>query len=238
MSRAGLSRETVVLFLLVMLSLALPRESLAGTVSEGDVRKALVDYLEDQAPPGTELTQWELGRGDSLPPKGEILAVEKAPGSTWRTDMRMRVLIGNSAREAQAYWVTAGLSYSRKVLVACRNLPIGHLISRGDVRAEFREGWKTDRNVLARLEDVEGRSIRRPVSKGSFIKKWHVKESGTMRNGDAVDIIARKGGLTVKAPGLVMEAGAPGDTVRVLNTATGKEIYARVVDPKTVAVSF
>jgi len=238
MSRADLSRETVILFLLVMLSLALPWESLAGTVSEGDVRKALVDYLEDQAPPGTELTQWELGRGDSLPPKGEILAVEKAPGSTWRSDMRMRVLIGNNTKEARAYWVTAGLSYSRKVLVACRNLPIGHLISRGDVRAESREGWKNDRNVLSRLEDVEGRTVWRPVSKGSFIKKWHVKERGTMRNGDAVDIVARKGGLTVTAPGRVLEAGTPGDTVRVLNTATGKEIYARVVDPKTVAVSF
>ena len=39
-------------------------------------------------------------------------------------------------------------------------------------------------------------------------------------------------------PGELLESGNPGDRIRVLNKASGKEVYATVVDANTVNVSF
>ena len=223
---------------LSLLMLVLPVRLLAGGISDKDIRQALIAYVEDQAPKGTELVQWELGRGDSLPAAGTILRVEKARGADWKSKLPMRLFVETGAGKVQPHWITAHLQYGQTVLVACRTLPIGHQIRRGDFKAEFMDEWKGKGDLISTIEEVEGKQIRRPVSRGAHLKKWHVRVSTAINEGDTVSIIAQKGCIHIEAPGKIMEAGSPGDVVSVLNVATGKKIYATILDPKTVSVAF
>jgi flagella basal body P-ring formation protein FlgA len=66
----------------------------------------------------------------------------------------------------------------------------------------------------------------------------HIREGRNPGSGDPVIIVAQKEGLRIEAPGRLLEAGKEGDRVRVLNVATGTEVYATIVDRNTVTVSF
>lgn len=210
----------------------------AGEVTETQLREALVAYVENRAPAGVEIEQWELQRGESLPLRGKIAAVELASGAEWRERTPIRVQVETDAGPLRTLWVNASLRRARPVVVATRNLPIGHLIRQEDVSTEVREGWRSHEDLYAEAGDVVGKRVWRPVSKGACVKSWHVRDRKGMERGDTVSIVAQAGPVRVEAPGQLLEPGNPGDRVRVLNVASGKELYATVLDAHTVAVSF
>ncbi len=212
--------------------------SVAGEVTESDLRAALVGYIESRAPAGVEMEQWDLRRGDQLPVRGELVGVKLASGAEWRAKTPIRAEVETTSGLVRTLWVSANLRRARPVVVANRTLPIGHRIGRGDVSTEIREGWRNHENLYARAEEVVGKKTWRPVSKGACVKSFHVRDRRDMGRGDAVVIVAESGTIRVQAPGELLESGNPGDRVRVLNKASGKEVYATVVDANTVVVSF
>jgi len=212
--------------------------SVAGEVTESDLRDALVGYIESRAPAGVEMEQWELRRGDLLPIQGELVGVKIASGAEWRARTPIRAEVESSSGLVRTLWVTANLRRARSVVVARRTLPIGHSIGRGDVGTEITEGWRNHEDLYERAEEVVGKKVWRPVSKGSCVKSFHVRDRRNTKRGDAVVILAESGAIRVQAPGELLESGNPGDRVRVLNKASGKEVYATVVDANTVTVSF
>jgi flagella basal body P-ring formation protein FlgA len=212
--------------------------SVAGEVTESDLRAALVGYIESRAPAGVEMEQWDLRRGDQLPVRGELVGVKLASGAEWRAKTPIRAEVETSSGLVRTLWVSANLRRARPVVVANRTLPIGHRIGRGDVSTEIREGWRNHENLYERAEEVVGKKTWRPVSKGACVKSFHVRDRRDMGRGDAVVIVAESGTIRVQAPGELLESGNPGDRVRVLNKASGKEVYATVVDANTVVVSF
>lgn len=226
------------LFLCVAFLLSPVAGTLAGEVTEGGLREELMSYVQDQAPVGVELEQWELRRGDSLPLRGRIVGLELASGAEWRERTPIQVQVETDAGQLRTLWVNAEMRRARAVVVARRNLPIGHRIGPEDVATEVQEGWRNHEDLYDQVGQVVGKRIWRPVSKGACVKTWHVRDRRDMQRGDSVVIVAQSGAIRVEAPGQLLEAGNPGDRVRVLNVVSGKEIYATVVDAVTVAVSF
>lgn len=212
--------------------------SVAGEITESDLREALVAYVESRAPAGVEMEQWELRRGDQLPVEGELVGVKIASGAEWQAKTPIRAEVESTSGLVRTLWVTANLRRARSVVVAQRTLPIGHRIGPEDVGTELREGWRNHEDLHERAADVVGKKVWRPVSKGACIKSWHVRDHRDTQRGDTVVIIAEAGAIRVQAPGELLESGNPGDRVRVLNKASGKELYATVVDANTVTVSF
>jgi flagella basal body P-ring formation protein FlgA len=225
------------LFLTVLL-LALPSVGEAGQITENEVRDALLAYVGDQGPAGVDVERWELRKGDPLPVQGRILGVEMAPGARWGETTPVRMRIESNTGESQTLWITSYLRRACPVVVACRTLPIGHLIETQDVRVETREGWRSREGLYEGLGEVVGRRVQRPVSKGACVKSWHIGEQEGAKRGNAVVILAQTGSVRVQAPGRLLQSGNPGDRVKVLNTASGKEIYATLLDAKTVSASF
>jgi flagella basal body P-ring formation protein FlgA len=115
---------------------------------------------------------------------------------------------------------------------------MGHRIGQKDVDTEIREGWRNHEDLYSSAREVVGKKVWRPVSKGACVKSWHVRDRRDTKRGDTVVIVAQSGSIRVEAPGRLLEPGNPGDRVRVLNVASGKEVYATVLDAKTVSVSF
>jgi flagella basal body P-ring formation protein FlgA len=222
----------------MLLLLTLPSASEAGQITEKEVRDALLSYVRDDGPAGVDVERWELRKGDPLPIQGRILAVELAPGARWGETTPVRMRIEAHTGESQTLWITSYLRRACPVVVACRTLPIGHVIETQDVRIETREGWRSQEDLYEGLGEVIGKRVQRPVSKGACLKSWHIGQQGGPRRGNAVVIVARAGSVRVEAPGKLLESGNPGDRVKVLNTASGREIYATLLDANTVSASF
>lgn len=223
--------------LVAALAAAAPCRAGAQQITEQDLRKALAGYVREHGPAGTRLVDWQAARGISLPLPGRIVAVEKDPAEHWSPRTTLCVRAETGPGKADSFWVIAQLKFVRTVVVACRSLPIGHRIAPGDVRLEVKEGLGRD-GEYGDIEEVVGKEIYRPVSQNACLKHMHIREGRSPGTGDAVVIVAQKEGLRIEAPGRLLENGKEGDRVRVLNVATGTEVYATVVDRNTVAVSF
>ena len=239
-SRTGLLRGCVrtCLVLGVLFLIGPVGKGLTGEITESDLRRALVSYIESRAPAGVEMEQWELRRGDLLPLRGKVVGLELASGAQWREKTPIQAMVETPSGEMRTLWITASLRRARPVVVARRTLPMGHRIGHGDVGTEIQEGWRNHEDFYAEAGEVVGRQVWRPVSKGAHIKSWHVRDRRDMQRGDAVVIVAEGGAIRIEAPGRLLESGNPGDRVKVLNAASGKELYATVVDAQTVHVSY
>jgi flagella basal body P-ring formation protein FlgA len=209
----------------------------ARGMTESDIREALDAFLRDHAPRSLELVQWELRRGDRLPRNGKIVRLEKVSGADWDKQVPVRVVVETDAGKRKTIWVTMDLISLRSVVVASETLPIGHIIGEGDVRLETKNDFRSNKDHLSDMDQVLGKRVRRPVSRGTCLKNWHLNTSeGNTKKGSLVTIVAIRGYVRVEAPGKLLESGKAGDTVRVVNLTSGKLIHASVIDNNTVSV--
>ncbi len=225
------------LFFLAMILFLFPANGRSEEITRNTVDKMIISYIQNYAPVGVEMVEWKFRHSNPLPIKGEIIDFERPVEAGWKAHTSLRMKVNTGGRE-QTFWITLHLVYSRGVVVAGHNLSMGHRIVRNDIKVEVREGWKYLEKSYSQMDEVLGKGIERPVSKGTCIKNWHIRHDQEMKRGDAVVILAQKGCLRVEAPGKVLEVGTPGELVRVLNTLSGKEVFATVLDTATVSVSF
>ena len=124
------------------------------------------------------------------------------------------------------------------LVVATRNLPINHAIGPEDVREEAFTGSPADFDPHVTLEEVLGKRVWRPVSRGTALKSWNVRTVDNVERGDQVLIVAERGVIRVEAPGRALDNGEFGQTIRVMSLVSGKVLEATVVDTQTVSVPF
>ncbi|MBO8142171.1 MAG: flagellar basal body P-ring formation protein FlgA [Firmicutes bacterium] len=81
---------------------------------------------------------------------------------------------------------------------------------------------------------LEGLRATRPLAPGTVLTEAMVEPVPAVWRGKPVEIVARLGPVEVRAPGVALEDGRPGDIVRVENDASGQVLQALVVDGETV----
>jgi len=57
-----------------------------------------------------------------------------------------------------------------------------------------------------------------------------------VHKGDLVRIVLESSSIKVSTAGEVLEAGKVGDTIRVKNTSSNREVRAQVIDKQTVRI--
>jgi flagella basal body P-ring formation protein FlgA len=88
------------------------------------------------------------------------------------------------------------------------------------------------------VEDLAGKVLKRDVPANTIITYQMLVDPVTVKRGDIVNIIVENKKLLVSAKGKTIDKGGIGDTVRVKNISSGKEIIGRVVAHNTIAVDF
>jgi flagella basal body P-ring formation protein FlgA len=85
---------------------------------------------------------------------------------------------------------------------------------------------------------VIGKRTKRAIDPNLPLKLNFLEVPPLVRRGDLVTIVAESDTLKITTQGIVSENGCKGEMVRVINTNSRKDVYARVVDSRTVAVDF
>lgn len=135
-------------------------------------------------------------------------------------------------------YVTFRVSLKKKLFVLKNSMRKGDVIQRSDLLV--REAYLTGAHGAypASINDVQGRILNKDLQAGTTLTTQLLEERHTVKKGEMVEIVARKKNLLIHAKGRALDKGKVGDTVRVKNLESGKEILAKVTAGNAVVVEF
>jgi flagella basal body P-ring formation protein FlgA len=112
----------------------------------------------------------------------------------------------------------------------------GDVITEADIDWVRVEGRRAGTNVATRVEELVGRTPRRPVAGNQPIRLTDVQANFVIAKGSQVTIVLRSGSMTLTARAEALQRGAIGDTIRVRNNQSRRVLDVRVIGPDTVTV--
>ena len=118
------------------------------------------------------------------------------------------------------------------------------LISAGDTIAADDLEWqpvhlsRLSGNSLTDAEQLVGRMAKRPLKAGQMLRQSDVAISLVIRKNDLIRLVVRTGQMTLSVQGKALQDAALGQTVRVVNVNSNRQLSGTVVDAGTVAIGF
>jgi flagella basal body P-ring formation protein FlgA len=118
------------------------------------------------------------------------------------------------------------------------------LISAGDVIAAEDLEWqpvhltRLSANSLTDAEQLVGRMAKRPLKVGQILRQSDVAVSPIVRKNDLIRLVVKTGQMTLSVQGKALQDGALGQTVRVVNVNSNRQLSGTVIDAGTVAIGF
>lgn len=133
-------------------------------------------------------------------------------------------------------WVPVTLESEATVQTASRTLSRGARPSPSDltpVKLVF-PGLSDD--YVTSLDQIEGMHLSRPVAAGAPLLRAQFEPDPIVQKGEAVTLVARQGGMEIRAPGLALADAAPGGRLRVQNVNSLKIVEGRADSSGMVSV--
>ena len=150
----------------------------------------------------------------------------------------LSVIFMVDGRAESKLWVNAHIDVSKEVVVSNHLLRRHYTITEGDIRLENMNLAELSANVVTDPLEVIGKRTKRAIDPNLPLELNFLEVPPLVRRGDLVTIVAESDTLKITTQGIVSENGCKGEMVRVINTNSRKDVYARVVDSRTVAVDF
>jgi flagella basal body P-ring formation protein FlgA len=131
---------------------------------------------------------------------------------------------------------TATIAVAQEVVSLARPVAQGEIIAADAVTRTQIQVTQPLRQVLTQPEDIIGRRARRSLAGHTPLSTQDVTTVAVVHRGDMVRIVLESPLIKVSTPGEALEAGKPGDTIRVKNTTSRREVRAQVIDKQTVRI--
>jgi flagellar basal body P-ring formation protein FlgA len=142
---------------------------------------------------------------------------------------------GQSPKKA---WATVKIEVETDAIVVQKPLNRNQVIEKDDVNVISMDMADLPSNTISSLEDVVGKRTLRAMNPKEVFRTDIIELPPMVKRNDRVSIVAESGSLRITAVGEVKESGSRGERIKVVNLNSNKEIFARVLDAKTVRVEF
>ncbi len=124
------------------------------------------------------------------------------------------------------------------MVVALHQIDHGEIVTAADVVLQKREITQNSHLAARTIDDVIGKRTRTTLRSNQPVRADQVEKVPLVKTGQMVTIVAENEVLKISVSGKARSAGAEGDTIRVQNLTSLKEIPARVISATTVQVAF
>lgn len=131
---------------------------------------------------------------------------------------------------------TAYIAMSQDVVSLTRPLARNDVITADAVTQTQIEVTQPLPQLITHPEEVIGKRARRSLANHTPLSTADVVEAPAVQKGALVTIVLESPMLRVTAPGEALEAGRTGETIRVKNISSKREVRAQVIDKHTVRV--
>jgi flagella basal body P-ring formation protein FlgA len=146
------------------------------------------------------------------------------------------LIAGGSHAGAQRLTLQGRVTATARLPVLRRAIGAGETIRVADVEmAQVRED-ATRRDVIASADKLIGQVARQRLREREPVRETDVRQATLVARNANVTVLLQTGNLSLSVQGRAIEDGARGDTIRIFNTASNRQIEGVVVGPDTVAV--
>ncbi len=140
------------------------------------------------------------------------------------------------SRERNAY-VAFKVYKKRQLFVLKQGGKRGNVVTDADVAEK--EAFLTGMTAYpASRGEVIGKRLRRDLPAGTVLTPQAIEDPILIQTGEVVHIIAENPRLVIHTNGKALDRGRMGETIRVKNLNSGKEILGKVTGGNTVTVEF
>jgi flagella basal body P-ring formation protein FlgA len=210
-------------------------------IASGDIEAAVIRAIRAQMPWSAQQTTIRVVRGIKsvvLPP-GPVQSEVTFPMNTdFLGPTSFTVSFRVAGNLEKRLYGTADIEVTQDVVMTTRPLARHEIITADDLTLTRVNLARLPRRVLIRPEDVIGKRTKRPLRARAMIHAYEIETLPLVRKGDVVLILAESPLLKVSTLGEALENGQRGDTIRVKNVSSQREVRAVVMDSKTVRVPF
>jgi flagella basal body P-ring formation protein FlgA len=134
--------------------------------------------------------------------------------------------------------VSANIVVSTPVAVSTKVIERNSTIRPGDIKLIPRDITGISDHIFTDLNLLIGKKAKNRINFDTVIRKKTIGSNNVVKRGDIVTIYLENEQIKLSVPARALERGAVGDTIRVVNTSSDKEVYAVVKSSKTVEVIF
>lgn len=88
----------------------------------------------------------------------------------------------------------------------------------------------------AGIEELSDKVFKREIAAGTIITNQMLEDRMSVKKGEMVTVVAENGQLSIRTKAKAMDKGKIGDSIRVRNTSTGREVIGKITAVNTVVV--
>ena len=174
-----------------------------------------------------------FGRDDSQPHRLDVQPLGRR--TFGQIPVRLRALRGEA--EVARGMVVVNIAYSRKVVVATRELSQGHVVGLGDIELRDIEVSQLHEAEAPSVQEAIGSELRVSLKEGDILRKGSIRKPDAVTRGAAIRVRVASSRFSIVVTGIAQERGALGDTIRVKTSVSDKVINGVIVAPGVVAVA-
>lgn len=218
-----------------------PSPTLSAVSREQEVRNAVSAFVAKRTSGmGWDIRIRRMTISDPLtfPEAGveyEIVAPQQWEG--WG-NAGIAVLVRQNDRVIRNIPVKVDVEASMNMVVTLHEVERGDVISAGDVVLQKREISQGSQHAVRTVEDAIGKMARATMRANQPLREDQLEKVPLVKSGQLVTIILENEAMKISVSGKARSSGAEGDTIRVQNLTSLKEIPARVISASTVQVAF
>lgn len=227
--------------LLLAIVILSPRQAFSAIDREREVRDAVTAFVTSRtAGMGWDVRIRRMTITDALKLPAGVIDYEVVAPQQWEGwgNVSIAVLARQNDKVVRNIPVWVDIEALTDMVVALRQIDSGELISSTDVTLQKRELSQGSHLAARTLADVVGKKVRTTLRANQPVRADLVERVPLVKSGQMVTIVAENEVLKISVSGKARSAGAEGDTIRVQNLTSLKEIPARVINANTVQVAF
>lgn len=122
-----------------------------------------------------------------------------------------------------------------EIVVAKESLRRGTLLSDNLIEMRYQDISRLSEPIFAGA-DVTGQIVKRTVRLGEPLQAQQVEYPPLVKRGERVVIEVQHAGMTLSAVGEARQDGRAGESIKVINTGSSREVVSRVIAPGLVRV--
>jgi len=234
------------LFLIIsapLMAFGAVKQSLASTsqlITQQEMEQILDDYLTDKSMllPNVDLRFKSINLpGAYEVPAGRIThqVIPAKPGVIGSRRMTLMTRVDGQIISNQS--IRVDLEALAEIAVSTGSIRRGEILDAGSFELRYQDITKLKEPIFT-VEDIIGKRLKRSVRLGEPLQKNQVEFPPVIKRGERVVIQVQSLGLMLSAAGEAKQDGSTGETIRVMNSNSHKEVLCHVVAPGLVKVEF
>lgn len=147
------------------------------------------------------------------------------------------IILVNGNEQAQVR-MNGDLQLFAEVVCTTRRLARNDIITASDLMTARQEISLLDTGLVLKPEQVVGQRLKTSLRAGAVLSTHLLESPPLVMRGEMVTIAARSDTLRITTPGEARSTGALGETIKVKNLMSRREIFARVAGSGLVETDF